>query len=316
MHAMACTIQQGPSGSEVWALSRRQYGVVSRAQLVALGFTRSAIAHRLSRGRLHRVRLGPRPLLAVYAVGSPDSSSHGRWMAAVLCCGKGAVLSHFSAAALLGLREREPAVTDVTIGRGADLRPSGVRVHRRAPLSDDDVGVFDGIPVTSPVRTLIDLAAKLGAPRVEAAVNAADKLDLVDPESLREALEHRPGVPGVRALRRVLDRRTFVLTDSELERRFARIARRAGLPTAETGVWLNGWKVDFFWRELGLVVETDGLRYHRTAAQQSRDLRRDHTHERAGLRTVRFSHAQVRHDPGVVIETLAEIARQLRARSL
>lgn len=101
------------------------------------------------------------------------------------------------------------------------------------------------------------------------------------------------GQRGVPALRRLLDRGTFCLTDSELERRFLRLVRSAGLPLPETGRVVNGVRVDFLWAELGLIVETDGLRYHRTPSQQASDRRRDQVHTAAGLTTLRFTHAQV-----------------------
>jgi very-short-patch-repair endonuclease len=116
----------------------------------------------------------------------------------------------------------------------------------------------------------------------------------------------------VGGLRATLDRATFVLTDSELERRFLPIARRAGLPSPRTRAWVNGHRVDFHWPELGLVVETDGLRYHRTATQQARDRRRDQEHVAAGAVVLRFTHAQVAYDPEQVRRTLDAVAGRLR----
>lgn len=167
--------------------------------------------------------------------------------------------------------------------------------------------------MTTVHRTLLDLAATVGRRTLEAAINEADKLDLTDPESLRAALHTYAGRPGVAVLREVLDRQTFALTDSELERRFLPIARRAGLSLPRTGQRLNGFKVDFYWPDLGLVVETDGLRYHRTPAQQARDRLRDQSHSAAGLTPLRFTHAQVRHEPRYVQSTLAAVAKRLRA---
>jgi very-short-patch-repair endonuclease len=171
--------------------------------------------------------------------------------------------------------------------------------------------VREGIPITSPIRTLIDLGTRLPARQLEAAVNEADKLDVVDPETLRAALEARPGLHGVARLRVILDHRTFVLTDSELERRFLRLARRAGLTRPKTGLHLNGFKVDFYWPKLGLIVETDGLRYHRTPTQQARDRKRDQAHTAAGLTTVRFTHAEVAFEPDHVVETVIAVAERL-----
>jgi very-short-patch-repair endonuclease len=161
--------------------------------------------------------------------------------------------------------------------------------------------------------TLVDLAHRLGRESLEAAINSADRDDLTDPEALRVAIARYAGRPGVQALRHVLDRRTFTLTDSQLERRFLPIAARADLPVPETGRHLNGFKVDFFWPAIGLVVETDGLRYHRTAAQQTRDRIRDQAHAAAGLTPLRFTHAQVRYEPRYVARTLRSVARRLDA---
>jgi very-short-patch-repair endonuclease len=171
--------------------------------------------------------------------------------------------------------------------------------------------VHHGIPVTSPIRTLVDLATRLSAPQLEAAVNEADKLGLVDPERLRRALEGMTRQRGVTPLRRLLDSRVFRLTDSELERRFLRLVRRARLPMPETQASVNGFRVDFFWREFGLVVETDGLHYHRTPSQQATDRRRDQIHATAGLTALRFTHAQVRFEPGYVRQTLVDVVARL-----
>jgi very-short-patch-repair endonuclease len=186
-----------------------------------------------------------------------------------------------------------------------------VVVHRRSLLGTSDVTRRHGIPVTTVASTLVDLAACLPGDAVEAAVNEADKRDRIHPEALRNAIDGMAGRPGVAGLRRLLDRRTFALTDSELERRFLPLARAAGLPRPATGSYVNGFKVDFFWPDLGLVVETDGLRYHRTPSQQARDPLRDQVHAAAGLTALRFTHSQVRFEQGHVRSTLEAIARRL-----
>jgi very-short-patch-repair endonuclease len=186
-----------------------------------------------------------------------------------------------------------------------------VTVYRRT-LAVTERTVSEGVPLTTVHRTLLDLAQTLGRDQLEAAINAADKYDLTDPESLRGAIEGYASYPGVKALRAVLDRRTFTLTDSQLERWFLPIARAAGLSIPLTGRHLNGFRVDFYWPDLGLVVETDGLRYHRTPAQQARDRLRDQAHTAAGLTPLRFTHAQVRYEPRYVRSTLAAVSRRLR----
>lgn len=155
-------------------------------------------------------------------------------MAAVLSCGPGAMLSHRSAAALWGFGEGMGSRIEVSVpGPKAHRRP-GIRCHRRPGLGSRDQDEQRGIPVTSPVRTLIDLAAILSPMALERAVNEADKRELVDPEELRAALARYPNERGVARLRTLLDRRTFRLSDSDLEILFRPIARRAGLPQPQT----------------------------------------------------------------------------------
>lgn len=295
------------SRSQLWRVAQRQHGVVARRQLLALGFSPKAIEHRIAKGRLHPVLRG------VYAVGRPALTSHGRWMASVLGCGPEAVLSHESAAALWMIRPSSSSRIDVSVPASVARGHRGIVVHRRPTLAAADVMRHDGIPVTTPICTLIDIAARLDQRQLEAAVNEADKRDLTDPEELRSALGDLTRRPGVRLLRKMLDRRTFTLTDSELERRFLPIARLAGLGPPLTGRHVNGFRVDFYWPDLGLIVETDGLRYHRTPAQQAKDRVRDQTHAAAGLTPLRFTRAQVRFDPGRVQATLSAVADRLRA---
>ena len=196
--------------------------------------------------------------------------------------------------------------------RGMHSRPADLVVHRRRNLREEDVTSHHRVPTTTPARTLVDLATRLRLDHLEAAVNEADKLDLISPERLRGALEQYAGQPGVMALRKVLDDRTFVLTDSELERRFLAIVRGAKLPRPETGRYVNGFRIDFHWPDLGLVVETDGLRYHRTPAQQARDRLRDQAHVVAGLTVLRFTHAQVAFERRHVRATLEAVVRRLK----
>jgi very-short-patch-repair endonuclease len=281
---------------------------VSIGQLAALGLSRRAIQHRVARGRLHRVMRG------VYAVGRPELTRHGHWMAAVLGCGPAAVLSHASAADLWGIRPQKSPTVEITRIAANPCRLPRVRVHRRPGLEPGQFAVREGIPVTAPIRTVVDLACVIGPAALERAVNDADRLDLVDPLRLRDALEELRGQRGVGRLRALLDRRTFRLTDSELERRFLVLLSDAGLPPPQTRQRLNGFRVDFFWPALGLVVETDGLRYHRTPAQQARDLIREQTHAAAGLTCLRFTHAQVRYEALHVRNTLIAVISELGAR--
>jgi very-short-patch-repair endonuclease len=201
---------------------------------------------------------------------------------------------------------RLPAI-DISVPATKSRRRKGIRLHRRMDLSEADSRQRDRIPVTSPGRTLLDLASVLDSHRLEAAINEANGQGLVDPDSLRVELEVKRGAIGAPALRRVLDRHTFALTDSELERRFLRLVRRAKLPKPKTQQHVNCFRVDFLWPELRLVVETDGLRYHRTPAQQSKDRQRDQVLTAAGFTVLRFTHAQVRDNPMHVVATMRSV---------
>jgi very-short-patch-repair endonuclease len=231
-------------------------------------------------------------------------------MAAVLACGPDAVLSHGSAAALWGFGKEQPGQIHVSAIAFSRHRHPELVAHRRS-LSQRDRTERDGIPVASVVRTLVDRAAALDRKGIERDVNEADKRGLTNPPALRKALAPHRGQRGVGRLRFVLDRRTFRLTDSELERRFLSLVRRLGLPLPLTRQRLNGFKVDFYWPRLGLVVETDGLTYHRTPAEQAADLVRDQTHIAAGMTPLRFTHEQVRYEPDYVLGTLAAVAGRL-----
>ncbi|MET0559486.1 MAG: type IV toxin-antitoxin system AbiEi family antitoxin domain-containing protein [Solirubrobacterales bacterium] len=306
----------------MWDLADRQHGVIGRGQLRGLGFGPKAIEHRLANGRLHPVARG------VYAVGRPSLTQRGHWMRAVLSCGynpgEGAptvVLSHGSAARLLGIGEERSTAIEVSVRSPSDRRRPGVRVHRRQALRNEDVGFCEQIPVTSPAQTILDMAARLPRIEVERMVDEADRLDLIHPPELRAALEEHPPQPGLARLRTWLDRRTFRMTRSKLERWFLPLAARAGLPLSSpageprpaTKAWVNGFEVDFHWPELRLVVETDGLRHHRTPAQQARDRERDQAHVSAGYTSLRFTHEQVRYEPERVLATLRPVAARLLA---
>lgn len=211
-----------------WELVRAQHGVVNRRQLLALGYGRHAIAHRVERGRLHPKARG------VYAVGRPDLTWHGELMVAVLACGEDTLISHHTAAALLGVTDPRPGPIAVTVSHERGRSRPGIEVHRRTGLVAADRGRVDEIPVTSAARTLVDIAPRLSLPRLERAVNLADSLDLIDPERLRAECERLKGRPGVAKLRGLLDRRTFRATDSMLEQRFLAIVRRTPLPLPDT----------------------------------------------------------------------------------
>jgi very-short-patch-repair endonuclease len=279
--------------------------VLTRRDLLALGYTPAGVKHRVETGRLHLISRG------IYVVGRRELTPRGRWMAAVLACGDDAVLSHRSAAELWGIAHEEKGRIDVTVRRRSFPHRTGLKVRSRPSLPSRSLTSRFRIPVTSPVQSLIDLATELKPLRLERSVNEADVRDLVDPETLRESLDGYVGIPGVKTLRTMLDRHTFRLSDSDLEVLFRPLALSAGFSLPLSKHVLLGYEVDFWFPDQGLVVETDGLRYHRTPSQQARMVRRDQKHQAAGLRVLRFTHWQIAHSPTEVIEVLQTIRPHL-----
>jgi very-short-patch-repair endonuclease len=282
-----------------WALARAQHGVITRIQLLALGFTIAAIRHRISEGRLHPVYSG------VYAVGRPDLSREGELMAAVLACGDTAALSHDSAAELWGIARRKPGPIHVSVV-GTSRSHDGLVVHRRTVLK---ATTHQGIRVATPAQTLIDVAWSWPEGELEQAIGEADLRGRIGLRALRTAATKagRSGAP----LRSVIERVTFRVTQSELEREFLRVLARAKLPLPATQQRFGRWRVDFYWPELGLIVETDGGSFHRTPYQQQKDRERDQAHIRAGRTPMRITHGQVFHEPEATRELLTEVADRL-----
>jgi len=299
------TVRTAAGSAKAWDLARRQHGVLTSRDLYDLGFGESAIRHRLATGRLHRIYRG------VYAVGRPELTREGRWMAAVLACGTDAVLSHGSAAALWCIGP-EWSLIEVSVRHRSWPRRSSVKIRSRPALPAGDITVHRGIPVTTVARTILDQAATpISDASLERLVNEADvaRGNGFDFRMLRRYCDLRAGEPGVRRLRSLLDPETFRLSDSELERLFRPLAIAAGFPQPLTKAIVNDYEVDFYWPDLGLVVETDSLRYHRNAIKQSRDLLRDQVHTAAGLTTLRFTHRQVAREPRHVEAILAATRR-------
>jgi very-short-patch-repair endonuclease len=290
------------STAAVWRLVRRQRSVVARWQLIELGYGEEAIRHRVRTGRLIRLYRG------VYAVGTVQLHPDAFLIAAVLAAGRGAALSHRSAAAKWDIVNRAPRRIELSIPADRCVAIDGLVLHRRTGLAAHTT-TRHGIAITTPLLTLVDLAATLpDDDDVEAAVNDADSRGLIDPQRLRNRLDRHTRRPGIARLRRLLDQHTR--TDTYLERRFLRLSRAAGLPEPLTQQQIHGHRTDFFWPALRLVVETDSLTYHRTPAEQAKDRRRDQDLIAAGYTPLRFTHAQVTADPAHVQTVLEAAAAQ------
>jgi very-short-patch-repair endonuclease len=281
------------------ALAARQQGMVTTAQLAAAGIGRDGVAFRVREGRLLRRHRG------VYQVG-PVAGARAREMAAVLACAGSAVLSHESAAAVWGFRPAYRGDVQLTV-TGADARSrAGIEVHQTRALDPSDAASRDGLPLTAPERTLLDLASRLGQRDLDRAAEQAQVLRLTTAASLGAFLRRRPGRRGAAALRQVLATDP-AFTRSKAEQRLLELIRAARLPRPETNVRVNGYEVDFAWRAQKVIVEVDGYAFHGSRQAFERDRSRDAHLTRDGYRVVRLTWRQITREPEAVIAILARI---------
>jgi very-short-patch-repair endonuclease len=267
----------GPADVAVARIAARQHGVVTVAQLVEAGIDKSGVERRLRAGRLHRIHRG------VYAVGHDGLSQEGRWMAAVLACGDGAVLSHASAAALWGLmRPIKDGPAHVSLrSRSGRCQRQSIRIHRPRSLAPADLTRRDNIPVTSVSRSLLDLEGTVEPKLYRRAV--------------REAQHRRIKLdPRIRADR----------TRSDLEGDFLDFCRRHRIPSPEVNLRIGGITVDFVWPAVQLAVETDSYEYHHGDIAFEDDHARDLKLRRRGLTVLRYTGRQLDEEEPLVLADL------------
>jgi very-short-patch-repair endonuclease len=295
----------GPGRDSIIAdIATRQYGVVSRAQLLAAGITDGAITTRIRRFGLHPLHRG------VYAVGHTALVPLAREMAAVLACGRGAVVSHRTAASSIWhLLEVIDDLIDITIPRSNRRRP-GIRVHRSRVLDPGDTQVVRGIPVTSVPRTLVDLAEDSTEREIERAVDEGITRRLVTPASITAAVQRLRGRRGASRLEALIKRDIEpAITRSEAEERLLALIRESGLPTPEVNAIVGQHVVDFVWRDRGLIAETDGYRFHSTRSAFERDRARDAELMAADFRVIRITWRQLDAEPLAIVARLAQALR-------
>jgi len=282
-------------------LAARQHGAVAYRQLLELGFSGREIEGLVRTGRLHRVHRG------VFAVGHPALTREGRCMAAVLACGSGALLSHWSAAWVWELLHPQDTSIDVLVPR--HRRPhTGVRL-RAGTVHRGERTIRDGIPITTVPRTLLDLAATANERQLRHATNEAARHGWLNARAIGELLRRHPRRRGVPALRAVLasvspqTRRTR----SDLEDLFLRVCRRYRLPTPISNAEIEGFEVDFHFPGTNLIVELDSYEYHRTPYEFDQDRRRDAQLKKHAYEVLRVSEMWLDSDPSDVAETIREL---------
>ncbi len=310
----------GPSRDDVDAqlakLASSQEGVVALWQICAAGLSARAAQNRAEASRLHRLFPG------VYAVGHPKISPDGWRIGAVLACGEGAVLSRFSAAKAWGVLNDDGRRFDVVApgrsgGRIADQQLIDLRRTRR--LSENDVTVLRGIPITTVGRTLVDLSG-LASPRlVQRAVHEAEVMGLLDVAAVVATIERNPGRRGTRMLRTALGVSVPDPGNSEFATRFLALCSNYGLPTPKLGVHVDGgdrlYEVDALFEAEGVIVELDGRHVHGTARNFQTDRRRDSILAARGLQTLRYTWHRLCNEPAAIADELLRVLalRALRA---
>jgi very-short-patch-repair endonuclease len=294
-------------------LAEQQHGVVSQDQLLQFGMSSSGISRAVDAGRLHRIFHG------AYALGHRRIGNKGRLKAAALACGPGAVISHQSAGALLGLLDEGPVVIDVIAPPERGRKIDGIRFHRVRPPRADERGAVDGIPCTSPSRTFVDLAGTVGSRTLRSCFERAAKRRILDVAAIEASLE--PRRRGVRALRLLLGdwQRAAAVSrkrrlKSPLEAKVLPLVLARGCPTPLTNAPVQLAKgrieVDFLWPDHRFVVEADSRDFHGTDAAFERDRWRDRELLRAGYSVLRVTSLQAEREAEAIAPTIASRLRE------
>jgi very-short-patch-repair endonuclease len=290
-------------------IAGRQHGVVTHRQLAAVGISGSALRSRVEAGRLVRLYRG------VFGVGHVQRTREARWIAAVMGCGKGAVLSHFDAAALWQIYENCGPYVHVTATGHAGRKLPRIHAHRCRRLDPTDITVKDAIPVTTVARTLIDLTDLLPSDRILRAIREAEYLRLLDLDTLFAAVQRADGRHNVKVLQQAIERhRPGQIVRRELEHLFLELVHQAGMREPETNVKVRTrrrtYTVDCLWGEEGVAVELDGRAAHARATAFEEDRARDAAFSAIGLRPLRFTWYRVtREGADVIAELEATLAQ-------
>ncbi len=285
----------------------RQLHLITTRQLLAAGLSKDAITTRCCHRTLHHVHRG------VYLWRHPPLLPGARELAAVLAFDGLAVVSHRSAVALFGLVAPVVGPVELTVAGKARRHRRGIRVHCVPHLHPADRGHYNGIPITSPARSLLDFASRAAGDELERAIGEAYALELTTERELRSTIDRNPHRGGVAALKAELDREGGpAWTRSEAERRMKRLLRKARLPVPLTNQCIAGFEADFLWPEYKLIVEVDGYQFHGHRQAFERDRKRDAAHALAGYTVIRITWIQLTEDPMAVAVTIAralEVAR-------
>jgi very-short-patch-repair endonuclease/predicted transcriptional regulator of viral defense system len=297
----------GDRDQRIAAVAALQRGRIARRQLVAIGISSSSVAWRLSRGRLFR------SLRGVFVVGHNAPVELGAQTEALLSVRDGAALSHWSAAALLGLWVPAPREVEVVVDVWDGTTNPGVHVHRSRILERRDVWIRNGLPVTSPARTLLDIAPTATARQLEIAFDRALAERILRPAHVKDVLERAGGHRGRARLAALLEqeREASTLTASDTEELMLDLIRQAGLPAPQVNFPFGPWKLDFYWPDERFVVEVDTYGFHSSRYRFERDRRKDNALGRTRIDVMRIVGREIKErSHGLVADITRELARR------
>lgn len=290
---------------KVALVAAQDWSVVSLEDLRRCGLSKGGVLTRVRRGQLHRLHHG------VYAVGHANVPLEGRFLAAVKACGVGAVLSHFSAAALWRMVDWDGRHPEVTVKDTTPRVHAGIRVHRTRFLEAKDLRRERGIPVTSPARTALDLCSQLPERAARRAIRKGISDRWLNVRQLIEILDRQARRPGAKRLRRIVAAGA-VPTRTELEDVVLDVILAAGLPRPDVNVAMkfDGRRVvpDFRWPEWKLIVEADSRTWHDNKLAREDDAERQALLEAHGERVVRVTWQQAVADPSQTMKRLRAAA--------
>jgi Transcriptional regulator, AbiEi antitoxin/Protein of unknown function (DUF559) len=280
-------------------LAARQYGIVSREQLVGLGYSDDAIDRAVAAGRLHRWHR------KIFAVGHRGLSPHGFCMAAVMFRGEGALLSYQSAVWLWGLEPNLEIPVNVSV-RWRGHAQDAIGLHHCPALRDEDIAATERLPVTAVPRTLMDYASEAKRFKLERAIDKADRLDLLDIAAIDRIADEVRRHPGRARLLQAIDiYRERGFTRSGGEKRMLAALADAGVPRPLVNNFIEGYELDFYWERERFAVELDSWERRRPRSSED-DRRRREELAMAGIETIRVTGTRLKHEPREVADRIAE----------
>jgi very-short-patch-repair endonuclease len=280
-------------------LAARQYGVVTWEQLTRLGYTKATISRAVSAGRLHALHR------TVFAVGHQGINRHGLCLAAVMFRGVGALLSYQSAAWLWGIDRTLELPVNVSV-RWRGHRQATLGLHHCPALRDEDAAMTELIPVTAVPRTLLDYASTAKDYRLRLAIDRADRLDLLDIDSVDRIIDEVRGHRGAKRLRQEMTiYREKGFTRSGGEKRMLAALADASVRRPTVNMFIEGYEIDFFWERERFAVELDSWEHHRGRRSFEEDRKREDDLTMAGIELIRITGTRLKREPRQVAERIS-----------